>query len=78
MACAANYRDPEVEAYLIEKQNEAVNAMKEAFADVAHAELGFPDLVIANVWMFAKPDLWIPGEDDETMERYEESFDIDD
>jgi hypothetical protein len=48
---------------LIEKQNEAVIAMKEALEDIANAELGVPDLVTAIVWSFAKPDLWVPGED---------------
>ena len=50
-------RNVEVETYLIDRQNEAVDAMKEAFADVANTQLGLPDLVISNVWSFAKPDV---------------------
>jgi hypothetical protein len=55
-------RDVEVKTYLIERQNEAVNAMKEAFEDIANTQLGLPDLVLANVWSFAKPDVWTPDE----------------
>jgi hypothetical protein len=28
--------------------------------DVANMQLGLPVLVTANVWSFAKPDLWTP------------------
>jgi predicted NAD/FAD-dependent oxidoreductase len=55
-----NRRNPDIERYLVEKQDEVVNAMKEAFEDVADAQLGLPDLVIARVWSFTKPDLWQP------------------
>jgi hypothetical protein len=48
--------------YLLEPQNEVANAMKEPFADVANMQLGLPVLVTANVWSFAKPDLWTPDE----------------
>ena len=47
----------EVIEYILERQNEVVLAMKEAFEDVADTQLGLPDLVIANIWSFAKPDL---------------------
>lgn len=49
--------------FLLEKQNEALRAMKEAFEDVSDTQLGLPDLVIAYIWSFAKPDLWERTED---------------
>ena len=57
-------RNVEVEMYLLERQNEVVDTIKETFVDVAYTQLGLPDLVIANVWSFAKPDLWTPDEED--------------
>lgn len=51
-----------VDVYLLEQQDEAVNVIMEAFEDVAENQLGLPDLVTANVWSFAKPDLWAPEE----------------
>jgi hypothetical protein len=57
LAWRSRNRDVEVEAYLLEPQNEVANAMKETFADVANMQLRLPFLVTANVWSFAKPDL---------------------
>jgi hypothetical protein len=52
------HRNVEVETYLLERQNEAVNAIKEAsLCGRCNMQLGLPDLVIASVWNFAKPDL---------------------
>jgi hypothetical protein len=48
--------------------------MKEAFEDVANTQLGLPDLVTANVWSFAKPDLWTP---DAFEQRWTEFVDSD-
>ena len=48
--------------HVLEQKNEGVNAIHEAFVDVADNQLGLPDLVTANVWSFAKPDLWAPEE----------------
>ena len=50
-------RNVEIETYLIEKQNEAVAALKEACEHVGVTQLGLPDLVVAQIWSFAKPDL---------------------
>jgi len=50
----------EAKAYLLERQNEAVRAVKEANDDVFDTYLGLPDLVVVNIWSFAKPDLWQP------------------
>jgi hypothetical protein len=44
---------------LLEQQNKVVNAMKEAFADVANTQLGLPDLVTANVWSFCKATYYL-------------------
>ena len=46
--------------YLSDQHDLVVHAIKEAFEDVAEAQLGFPDLVVAQVWSFAKPNLWTP------------------
>ena len=54
--------DVEIETYLIGKQNEAVAALKEACEYVGATQLGLPDLVVAQVWSFAKPDLWVPDD----------------
>jgi hypothetical protein len=48
----------DVEAYLLEKQNQAVAQLKEACDFVSGSQLGLPDLVVAEVWRFAKPHLW--------------------
>ena len=53
-------KNVEVEAYLIEKQNEAIAALKAAYESVAVTQLGLPDLVVAWIWSFAKPDIWMP------------------
>lgn len=42
---------------LTEKYLEVVEEIKAAVFDVLNARLGFPDLVVANVWAFAKPQL---------------------
>jgi hypothetical protein len=47
----------EFETFLLEKQNEAVAALKEACEYVDTAQLGLSDLVVAAIWSFAKPDL---------------------
>jgi hypothetical protein len=53
-------KNVEVEAYLIERQNEAIAALKSAYESVAVTQLGLPDLVVAMIWSFAKPDIWMP------------------
>jgi len=60
----ARSRDMDSEDVLFfeEKQNEAVRAIREAFDDAVDTQLGLPDLVIANIWSFVKPDLWCPPE----------------
>lgn len=60
-----NGRD--TEEYLMEKQNEIVLLLKQTITEVADTQLGFPDLVIARVWSFAKPDLWQPGTEQVVM-----------
>ncbi len=52
----------EIETYLIEKQNEEVAALKEACESISATQLGLPDLVVAQVWSFAKPDLRAPDD----------------
>lgn len=56
-------RNAEVETYLVEKQNEVVAALKEAYDVIADTQLELPDLVTAHIWSFAKPDLWISPDD---------------
>lgn len=56
-ACIRGERDSEIEAFLIEKQSEAVAALKMAYELVVVTRLGMPDLVVALMWSFAKPDL---------------------
>lgn len=68
LARRINGRNLDVEGYLVEKQNEAVSAMKEAFETVADTQLGLPDLFTAILWSIAKPNLWVPpDEGDWTM-----------
>jgi hypothetical protein len=54
LARNTRYRNAEVETLLLERQNEAVNAMKEAFVKT---RLGLSQLVTPNVWSFAKQHL---------------------
>lgn len=44
--------------FLEEKQNEAVQTTRDAFRAFVDMKLGLPDLVIAEVWSFVKPDVW--------------------
>lgn len=46
--------------YLVETQTNVVQELKETWESVAERKLGLPDLVVARVWSFAKPDLWQP------------------
>jgi len=66
--------DHDIVAFLLETQNEAVRAIREAFDNVVDHQLGFPDLVVANIWRFVKPDLWKQGEEEEleSDEEFEE------
>jgi hypothetical protein len=56
IACSLQDRNVEFETYLLEKQNEAVAALKEACECVDTAQLGLSDLVVAAIWSFVKPD----------------------
>jgi len=58
--------DRDTVALLLEKQNEAVQSIRVAFDNVVGNQLGFPDLMVAQVWTFTKPDLWQPTEADLT------------
>jgi len=69
--------DHETVTFLLEKQNEAVRAIREAFDDVVDAQLGLPDLVVANIWSFVKPNLLEQGEEESDEEFEEESDDED-
>lgn len=53
------FRHTGIEAFLLAKQNEALTLLREACDSLA--QLGLPDLVVAEIWAFAKPDLWAPG-----------------
>jgi len=53
----------EIRTFLIGKQDEAIQAIREAFS-MKMDELPFPDLVIAEIWKFARPDMWQPPEED--------------
>ena len=58
-ALRRGFRVPELEAYLLARQTEAVDALKTAWEAVVNDQLGgLPDLVVAEVWGFALPDLW--------------------
>jgi len=62
----------EVVGFLLEKQNEVVCSIREAFDDVIDRQLSLPDLVVANIWGFVKPDLWEQdGEDALELEENE-------
>lgn len=50
----------EVIRLLTEKENEAFQEVKNAVLSTCD-DLGFPDLVAARVWQFAKPKLWRRG-----------------
>lgn len=46
--------------FFVEKQDEAIELVKAQVSYSMGTQLGLPDLVVANVWAFAKPDLWVP------------------
>lgn len=46
-------------AFLLDKQNEALLVYGYAF-DAAMDAAAFPDLVVAEIWSYAQPDIWMP------------------
>jgi len=52
-----------IKAYLAEKQVEAIQAQREKCNEGMEPML-FPDLVVAEIWKFSKPDVWQPKEED--------------
>lgn len=48
--------DTKTMRYLFNKQNEALEALREAVEEVLEWDIGLPDLVIARIWRFARPE----------------------
>lgn len=49
--------------FLLDKQRDAVPLLKESTERRFGTKIGLPDLVVAHIWQFAKPDLWEPKEE---------------
>ena len=63
LACLS-HRHAEIKSYLLEKQTAAVQEIREAFDFAIGDQCGFPDLVQAVMWEFAKPELFQPSEEE--------------
>lgn len=65
IACQNRHLHSEIRMYLAEKQAEAIQIKRNEFNPGIDESFPFlPDLVVAELWEFLKPDVWHPLEDD--------------
>jgi hypothetical protein len=75
LACSS-HRHGDIKRYLDEQQRSCLQEIRQAFDYVTDDQCGFPDLVQANIWLYAKPNLFQPTEQD-LMDEIESDSDED-